>query len=115
MKTYIARATPWGTIQTGPGFRHLTALEQAAVLAHEHGHIAHGHPWKRLLWVLTLRVFFDFSGFLAMCERQEFEADQYAVKQGHKHGLVSFLFCRQFQGPAPGYPSAKARLEALNG
>lgn len=115
MRNYIARATPWGTIQTGPCFAKLTPIEQEAVLEHERGHIAHRHALKRLMWLFTLRAVFNFNGFLALCERQEFEADRYAAARGHAAGLRLYFSRRLHAGKSPGYPSARERLEALNG
>lgn len=115
MKDFIARCTPWGTIQTGRGFRFLSPQEKAAVLAHERGHIAHRHALKRLGWVVTLRALRDWNGFLQMCEAQEYEADRYAVRQGCKVGMQVFLAKRIGLPAGPGYPSARERLEALHG
>lgn len=110
----IARSTPWGTIQFGEGFYLLTELEQRAVIAHEKGHIHHGHALKRLWWVITLRAALNWEGFLAMCEAQELEADQYALDHGHFAGLYYFLYRQSRDVKYPGYPSIKERLEALH-
>lgn len=115
MKDFVARSTPWGTIQIGDRFRFLSPQEKGAVLAHERGHIAGRHALKRLKWLITLRAFRDLDGFLRMCEMQEYEADQYAVREGHKVGLQVFLAKRIGLPAGPGYPSALNRLEALHG
>lgn len=109
----IARSTLWGTIQTGKGFAKLTEREQRAVIAHEQGHLHHRHAWKRLAWILTLRATLDGSGFLAMCEAQELEADRYSAERGHTPGLVSFLFRHSLHVKSDGYPTPSERLEAL--
>ena len=109
----IARATLWGTIQTGALFERLTEREQRAVLAHEQGHIHHRHAWKRLGWMVTLRALVNWNGFLAMCEQQELEADRYAAERGHTAGLVSFLFRCGHHVKSDGYPTPRQRLEAL--
>jgi Zn-dependent protease with chaperone function len=114
-QTCVARSTPWGTIQIGPAFQHLTPLEQEAVLAHERGHVAHRHALKRLWWIVSLRAVFNFDGFLALCEQQEFEADRYAAELGHRAGLAAFLASRIWEPKSAGYPSARERLEAIRG
>ena len=111
----IARSTLWGTIQFGAGFYLLTDLEQRAVVAHEQGHIFHRHALKRLWWIISLRAFFNWDGFLKMCESQELEADHYAVDHGHFAGLYYFLYRQSRDVKYPGYPSIKDRLEAIHG
>ena len=111
----IARSTPWGSIQFGEAFDRLTPHEQAAVLAHERGHIAHRHALKRLMWVLTLRAVFQPSNFFEMCEKQELEADRYAVVRGHRAGLISFLFRSNLHVKSAGYPTHQQRIEAIHG
>lgn len=115
MKRFFARTTPWHTVQTGELFRGLSPMEQRAVIAHERGHLRHWHAEKRLIWVLTGRALFDWPGFLAMCERQELEADQHAVDRGHAAGLRVFLIRNGRAGRALGYPCLSKRLEALDG
>jgi Peptidase family M48 len=106
----IARSTPWGTIQLGEEFTLLSEREQAAVLAHEHGHIHHRHALKRLWWMLTFRACFNWKGFLAMCEAQELEADSYAVECGHAPGLIQFLLNSAPRTKVDGYPTIHERL-----
>jgi hypothetical protein len=113
--SYYARATPWGTIQYGSSFGRLTSIEQQAVVAHERGHIVHRHALKRLAWFVTLRVFFNTSGYFQMCEAQELEADRYAANIGHANGLIRFLLCRTTSFRVSGYPSREQRLENLRG
>lgn len=110
----IARSTLWGTIQTGEAFHLLSERQQNAVLAHERGHIHHRHAWKRLGWIVTFRAFFNWPGFLAMCERQELEADRYACERGHYVGLYVFLHQLSKDKKYDGYPTVKERLEALH-
>jgi Zn-dependent protease with chaperone function len=115
MKSFFARATPWHTIQTGDLMAVLSDHERDAVIAHERGHLVHWHAEKRLLWFITLRVRFDWEGFLAMCERQELEADRYAIRKGHGNGLRTFLLRHGNRRKALGYPCLSERLEALDG
>ena len=109
MRNFYARTAPWGTIQTGELFRKLSAAERSAVIAHELGHIWHRHALKRIGRLLTLR----WRGFFAMCEQQEFEADQFAVDVGQRRGLESFLLRHASRVKSPGYPTAAQRLEAI--
>jgi hypothetical protein len=106
----IARSTPWGTIQFGDAFYQLTELEQCAIVAHEQGHIAHRHAWKRLARLITFR----WKGFFEFCEAQEIEADRYAVERGHAPGLISFLFRSNLHVKSDGYPTHKQRIEAIH-
>lgn len=115
MKNFVARSTPWGTIQTGDLFADLAPREQKAVIAHEEGHIHHRHAWVRLKWILTTRAFRRYDAFLAMCEAQELEADKYAAEEGHADGLRWFLSGRNLHVKSDGYPTAMKRLEALRG
>lgn len=115
VKNFFARATPWHTLQIGDLIGHLTPAERAAVIAHERGHLARWHAERRLLWFLTLRVFWDWHGFLTMCEQQELEADQYAVSHGHGRGLRMFLVKHGHRRKQLGYPCLHQRLEALDG
>lgn len=112
-KPFYARSTPWGTIQIGDRFKELSEKEQAAVLAHEHGHIHHRHALRRLGWILTLRAFRKPDEFFALCEAQELEADRYAAKAGHSVGLIAFLLRRKSRVKSPGYPTAFDRVEAV--
>jgi hypothetical protein len=114
MKPFVARSTPWGTIQKGDLFARLTPLEQQAVIAHEEGHIKFHHARTRLWWVLTGRAFFQTERFFALCEEQELEADRYAAWHGHAAGLLSFLFRQSLHVKSDGYPTVKQRMEAIN-
>lgn len=107
----IARSTPWGTVQLGEDFYRLSKLEQAAVIAHEEGHIHHRHALKRLWWLVS----FQWEGFLERCEAQELEADRYAVERGHAAGLISFLFRLGLHVKSDGYPTVRQRIEAIHG
>jgi hypothetical protein len=111
----IARSTLWGTIQFGDEFYRLTELEQCAIVAHEQGHIYYRHAWKRLKWMLTLRAFFQWDAFLAMCAAQELEADRYAADRGFAPGLISFLMRGDPHVKSDGYPTHKQRIEAIHG
>ena len=109
MKNFYARTTPWGTIQTGDLLDKLPNDEQWAVFFHELGHLHHRHAIKRIWRLVTFR----WRGFYAMCEQQEFEADQFAVDQGQRRGLESFLLRHASRVKSPGYPTAAQRLEAI--
>ena len=106
----IARSTLWGSIQFGEAFDNLTPAEQAAVIAHERGHIAHRHALKRLWWMVS----FQWKGFFERCEKQEMEADWYAVVRGHRAGLISFLFRSNPHVKSAGYPTHQQRIEAIH-
>lgn len=114
MKRFVARCTPWGTIQTGEFFARLTDAEKSAVLMHEQAHIRSHDPLRRLWWVLSLQILFRPGWVFEQCRKQEFAADAYAVARGHGAGLKMFL--RRFpQTSSPIYPNARQRLEALDG
>ncbi|MFT4068939.1 M48 family metalloprotease [Paraburkholderia sp.] len=114
MKRFVARCTPWGTIQTGAFFARLTDAEKSAVLAHEQGHLHYRHQWYRLWWVFSLQILIRPQWVCEQCVRQEFAADAYAVARGHGAGLRMFL--RRFpQTSSLIYPDARQRLEALDG
>lgn len=65
----------------------LEKFERDAVIAHEQGHILGRHALKRLGRLLSLR----WDGLMAVCREHELQADEYAVRQGHALGLISFL------------------------
>jgi Zn-dependent protease with chaperone function len=109
MKNFYARSTPWGTIQVGDLFAKLSREEQSAVIAHEYGHLRYGHVARRLWWLASLQ----WKGFFERCEKQELEADQFAVRCGARHGLESFLLRHASRVKSPGYPTAAQRLEAI--
>ena len=113
MKRFVARCTPWGTIQTGEYFRHLTHDEKSAVLMHERAHIVHRDVFRRLWWIFTLKIVRDPRWVYERCREQEFAADQYVKDVGMADGMRSFL--RRHPQPASLlHPSSKQRLEALN-
>ena len=64
----------------------LTADEIAAVTSHEHGHRHHLHVWTNLV----LRCVFLSPGARRR-RRQEIEADDYAVANGHGRHMASAL------------------------
>lgn len=114
MKRFVARCTPWGTIQTGHFFTLLSDAEKSAVLMHERHHIINRDALRRLWWVLTLQIVFRSGWVFDQCRKQEFAADCYACAHGHGAGLRSFL--RRFpQTSSALYPSTRQRLEALDG
>ena len=89
--------------------------QRQAILAHEEGHLHYRHALKRLMWVISFRAVLSPKAFFEMCEAQELEADRYAVRQGHRAGLIAFLFKHNLHVKSPGYPTNKARLEAIHG
>lgn len=111
MKNFYAHATPWGTIRTGSLFTRLSPDEQAAVLAHERGHIAHGHALTRLRWVLTFKAFRHPERYFAMCAKQELEADRWALLEGHGQALARLI--ARFKDGGRGYPTKRERLARL--
>ncbi|MHB9838506.1 M48 family metalloprotease [Paraburkholderia terrae] len=113
MKRFVARCTPWGTIQTGAYFRHLTPDEKSAVLLHERAHIAHRDVLRRVWWIVSLKILRDPQWVYERCRDQEFAADRYVKMAGYANGMCSFL--RRHPQPASLlHPSSKQRLEALN-
>lgn len=64
----------------------LTAEQQAAFVAHERGHMAHGHALKNLLRAC---LFLRRPTHMAML--QEIQADDYAAARGHGPALASGL------------------------
>lgn len=64
----------------------LTNDEIAAVISHEHGHRHHLHVWINLV----LRCLFLNPGARRR-RRQEIEADDYAVANGHGRSMASAL------------------------
>ncbi|HHX4053958.1 MAG: M48 family metalloprotease [Burkholderia contaminans] len=114
MKRFVARCTPWGTIQTGIFFRSLTAIEKDAVIAHERAHLIRRDPLRRLWWLLTLQLIFRPEWVFARVREQELAADQYVKEQGLAAGLRMFLRRHPHPGSAL-HPSSQERLEALHG
>jgi Zn-dependent protease with chaperone function len=112
MSNFYAYSTPWGTIRTGALFEKLTPREQAAVQAHERGHIVHKHVLKRMLWLFSGYAVFHQEKYYAMCRAQEFEADSYAVKTGHAAGLAMVL-TRIAGAKTNTHPSKQERLARL--
>lgn len=102
----------WKTVRTGEHFHELPHEEAHAIMLHELGHIKHWHIEKRVWWLLTLRAFFQPDKFLAMCEAQEFEADDYAAARGAGSALAAFL-ARLPDTKIDGYPEKQKRIERL--
>ncbi|MGQ7939137.1 hypothetical protein [Paraburkholderia sp. D1E] len=114
MKRFVARCTPWGTVQTGHFFTLLNDAEKSAVLMHEQAHVRNRDALRRLWWVFSLQILFRTQWVFAQCRKQEYAADAYASARGHGTALRSFL--RRFpQTSSPLYPSTRQRLEALDG
>lgn len=113
MKRFVARCTPWGTIQTGDYFQRLTAAEKSAVLLHEKAHIRSHDALRRLWWVLSLQIIFRTQWVFEQCRQQEFAADRYVKEHGEARALRSFL-TRFPHAAGPLYPSTFDRVEALD-
>ncbi|MES2352084.1 MAG: M48 family metalloprotease [Pseudomonadota bacterium] len=64
----------------------LTPAELAAVIAHEHGHRRHLHVWSNFALVCLFR-----RPSTERRQRQELQADDYAIGQGHGAALASAL------------------------
>jgi Zn-dependent protease with chaperone function len=64
----------------------LTQEQQAAVIAHERGHIARGH-----IFINMVRAFIFLRLPLHMAILQELQADDYAAARGHGPALASAL------------------------
>jgi len=111
MNNFIARATPWNTVQFGDAYWKLEPFERQAVLAHEMGHIVHCHAIKRILWFVSLRMFFNRAGYWNTCQAQELQADEYAMWLGCAEGLKSVL--RKTPGGGLGYPTRGERIRRL--
>lgn len=107
-----AWASPWGGISTGPEFYTLPENEQAGIICHEMGHVVGWHSMVRMAWVFSLRALFQTTKYWAMCERQEFEADEYAKKTGFAGGLILFLG-RCAEVKVLGYPLPSERIKRL--
>lgn len=74
-------------IALGPRWFELYRMEQLAVLWHEVGHIMHEHM---LIRIALIPVFWtDFARRVA--QRQELQADEYAVDHGYGRGMLQFL------------------------
>lgn len=65
----------------------LTPAEVDAVMAHEFGHIVHGHLLKNLV----MAIFMPMYRGAMIAVRQELEADRYAMSQGKGAALASAL------------------------
>lgn len=87
----IARAVsfgPFSRVLIGTRFERLSDKQQAAVLAHEEGHIAMRHTEGRLLFAIFPAFWFLFP---TLCRQQEFQADRYAAERGHAKALLQLL------------------------
>lgn len=74
-------------VYVGPSLRAgLAADELAAVVAHERGHLAHGHAWRNLARSCLFLRSSEARDFL-----QECEADDYAAARGHADALSRAL------------------------
>ena len=108
----MAWTTPWGTVKTSEAFHKLPFGEQRGVIEHEYGHLAHWDSVKRLLLVLSGWAYFYPQAYFAICEAQEFAADDYAEKKGFSAGLVAYLRrCKEEK--IDGYPLPSERIKRL--
>jgi Zn-dependent protease with chaperone function len=104
----ILAMTVGSRVVTGKWFPRFTEEEQAAIIAHEEGHIYHKHALVRIWWLVTVR----WKHLLYRCKLQEFEADAYAVIQGHAEGLIKFLH-KVHMPEGPLHPASSDRLENI--
>ena len=81
-----ASVWPW-IIVTGKYFEDLKDDQARAVISHEIGHLKKHHAIIRIWWLLSLQ----WRNIAARCRQQEMDADEYAVRDGHGNGLISFL------------------------
>lgn len=114
MKRFVARCTPWGTIQTGDYFCLLNEYEKAAVMLHEKAHLRNRDALRRLWWIVSLRIVWDREWVFDRCVEQELAADRYVRERGFGPGMISFLH-RFPSGSSALHPSSRQRLEALHG
>jgi Zn-dependent protease with chaperone function len=74
-------------IVTGRWFKRLPPSQAHAVISHERGHLHGRHALKRLVPLLTGR----WSKLIEISQAQEFQADEFCVKQGHAQGMLLYL------------------------
>ena len=95
-------------VVVGRYFDNLTLPEQAAVIAHERGHVFHCHASRRIWWLLSGQ----WADLAFRCREQEFECDIYAAELGHYAGLCAFLSLVRVNGSTL-HPSSDDRLGNL--
>jgi beta-lactamase regulating signal transducer with metallopeptidase domain len=96
-------------IVLGRFFDRFSESQKAAIISHEEGHIFHRHALVRLKWIVTGQ----WKNLLRRCLLQEFEADAFAVKNGHAEGLKGFL--KLIHAPeGPLHPSSEDRIANIN-
>ena len=122
---------PFKRIVVGPYFCKLSMQEQNAVLYHEAHHCNHFHfelrlllialsslpmvivlPWQVLAAALTSIGLWAVALFIG--RRQEFAADETAVRAGHGFGLLAFL--RRYEATVisvKSHPSPQKRIERV--
>lgn len=87
----------------------VSRAEREAVISHEIGHIIHLHALKRIWWILSGR----WSGIQQRCRNQEFEADRYAVMNGHGGPMLRFLNRTRTPHNSAFHPSSDERIAAI--
>jgi len=95
-------------IVTGIDFPKLTPSQQAAVIAHERGHIIHKHGWKRIWWLVS----FQWRDLAHRCQIQELEADRHATVLGHGYSLIHFLHSIHTH-ESPLHPTPRERIRSI--
>jgi len=100
-------------VMLGPGAKHLPVDELAAMIAHEHGHVLMRHARQRIVWLLTGK-WLRPQRWLRMCQEQEFQADRYAVLQGHGVALLRFIRKRSPEYGGPFHPPRHQRLARIH-
>jgi hypothetical protein len=105
----------WGTrqrIRIGPKFAQLPADEQAAVIAHEDGHIRMGHRWQRVVWLFTAE-WRNIEEWRRKVWQQEYDADAWAVGSGCGDGLIRLIRRRVGVDAGMWHPPAIVRIRKI--
>ena len=103
----------WREIVIGRAFLAFPPREQQAILMHEVGHVRLRHVRERLLSIWL--IFCLPNRFALLCQRQEYEADQFAAKCGFGPDLASAFGRFSASGAGALHPELSDRIERLNG
>jgi hypothetical protein len=107
--------TGWGRrqrISIGPKFKQLPADEQAAVIAHEDGHIRMGHRWQRIVWLFRAE-WLNVAEWRRKVWQQEYDADAWAVGAGCGDGLLRLIRRRVGVDAGMWHPPAILRMNRI--
>ena len=104
LNTFALSVGPF--VVTGRHFKKLKPFEREAIIAHEKGHIFHMHALKRIWWLMT----FQWKHLGVRCQAQEFQADRFAVFEGHGDGLLHFLSRIKETHISPLHPTSGERV-----